>query len=232
MKSALKIFFKGLVVVIPLGVTMYVIFWLGSSAEALLAPPLRRLLPADGLLRYRQGTGVLIGLAAVFVVGLLTYTFVFRKVLDWIELLLNKVPLVKSLYGGLRDLMDLLSRTQEMAKANEVVAVEFGKDLRLLGFITQPETEGIPAPLTDEEDRVAVYLPMSYQLGGYTLFVDRSRLHPIDMSIEDGMRYALTAAMSSREGESSQSPENETPGAAEQGRAERRKSTADDRREP
>jgi uncharacterized membrane protein len=207
MKHVLRILLKGLVIVVPLGVTLYVLWWLGTSAESLLSPALQWLLPAEGALRYRTGMGVLLGLLAVFLIGLLTYTLVFRKLLALLERVLRKVPLVKSLYGGLRDLMDLMSRTQEMARLNEVVAIELGNDLRLLGFITQPRGEDIPQPLTDGDDRVAVYLPMSYQLGGYTVFVERSRLKKIDMSIEDAMRYALTAAMSSRKGEAAQPPE-------------------------
>jgi len=196
MKTILRIVFKGLIVVVPVGITLYVLWWLGSLAETLLGPPVRWLLPADGPMRYRVGMGVVLGTVAVFVIGLLTYTFIFRKLMAWLEALLERIPLVKSVYGSLRDLMDLVSRTREMAGLNQVVAIELEGNLRLLGFVTQPKPEHIPRPLTDGEDRVAVYLPMSYQLGGYTVFVERSRLRPVDMNIEDGMRYALTAAMS------------------------------------
>lgn len=196
MRTAARILFKGLVVVVPVGVTLYVLWWLGSAAEALLAPVLRWIMPSDGPLQYRTGMGLLLGTAVIFAIGLLTYMLLFRKFVGWLERLLERIPLVKSLYGGLRDLMDLMSRTQEVGALNDVVAVQLGQDLRLLGFITQPDSDAIPQPLTDDEDRVAVYLPMSYQIGGFTVFVKRAQLSKIDMSVEGAMRYALTAAMS------------------------------------
>jgi uncharacterized membrane protein len=221
MRLLLRTLLKGLVVVVPVGATLYVLWWLGASAEALLAPPLERVLPAGGPLRYRPGMGVLLGLAAVFCIGLLTYTLAFRKVLGWAEALLERVPLVKSLYGGLRDVMNLMSRAQEVAKLNQVVSIELGGDLRLLGFVTQAEAGAIPPPLGEGADRVAVYLPMSYQLGGYTVFVERRRLRAIDMSIEDGMRYALTAAMSAKAGDASTASAQSAAG-GDRGRPDKR----------
>lgn len=198
MKRIAKILLQGLVVVVPVGVTLYLLWWLGSSAEALLGPPLRWLLPEEGWFRYRTGIGLLLGIVAVFCIGLLTYTYLFRKIFGWIDSLLKKIPLVKSLYGGLRDLMNLMSKTGDMAKLNQVVSVQLNEHLRLLGFITQPDGKKIPDPLLDGQERVAVYIPMSYQLGGYTVFIERKYLQTIDMSIEEGMRYSLTAGMSSQ----------------------------------
>jgi uncharacterized membrane protein len=65
---------------------------------------------------------------------------------------------------------------------------------RLMGFLTRGEWDDVPEGIGDD-DRVAVFLPMSYQLGGFTTIVPRSAVTPIDMSIEDAMTFCLTAGV-------------------------------------
>ena len=72
--------------------------------------------------------------------------------------------------------------------------------IRLIGFVTREDLSGLPKAL-GEDDRVAVYLPLSYQIGGYMLFMPRSALIPIDMSLEDAMRFSITAGMSTKRNE-------------------------------
>jgi uncharacterized membrane protein len=69
-----------------------------------------------------------------------------------------------------------------------------GHDLEVVGLITRKDTQGLPNGFM-EGDRVAVYLPMGYNIGGYTVFVPKDWLQPIDMSIEDVMRASLFAWM-------------------------------------
>jgi len=199
MKTIAKVILKGLVVVIPIVGTLYVIWWLGSSAEQLLGPVLKWVLPDSGLLKYWPGMGVLLGLAATFAIGLLTYATAFRAVVGLLGRLMEKVPLVKSLYGALRDLVGMMPGGKAARQGNQVVAVELSPGIRLLGLITQSQAQEIPEPLCGQDDRVAVYLPMSYQIGGFTVFMERGKLRPVDMNVEDAMRFALTAGMSSQE---------------------------------
>jgi uncharacterized membrane protein len=81
----------------------------------------------------------------------------------------------------------------------QVVMVTVGQpSVRLLGFVTREDFSDCPEGMGGE-DKVAVYLPMSYQIGGYTVNVPRSCVEPIDMSFQDAMRYALTAGMAAAE---------------------------------
>jgi uncharacterized membrane protein len=78
------------------------------------------------------------------------------------------------------------------------VLVRFpGQDFQLLGFVTRDSFDGLPLEPA-AEDPVAVYLPMSYQVGGYTLYLPRSALTPIDMPFEQAMRLTLTAGVTAR----------------------------------
>jgi uncharacterized membrane protein len=78
-----------------------------------------------------------------------------------------------------------------------VVSVPFGPG-RVIGFVTQEN----PRALGPEagSDLIAVYLPMSYQIGGYTVLLPRRLVEPVDMSVEDALRFAVTAGMSKTQG--------------------------------
>lgn len=91
--------------------------------------------------------------------------------------------MVKSVYGALRDFFSLFAR-RKGEKSLQVVAVDIpGTGMRLLGFVTRTEFTDVPNGVGGEGD-VAVYLPMSYQIGGYTVFLPRKRVRQVDMSRE------------------------------------------------
>ena len=69
--------------------------------------------------------------------------------------------------------------------------------IHALGILTRDSLADLPEGLA-EEDAVAVYMPMSYQIGGYTAFVPRKLVEPVEMSVEDAMRFAVTAGMTTR----------------------------------
>ena len=76
-----------------------------------------------------------------------------------------------------------------------------GQEHGIVGLVTRQAMHGLPRGLGDLSDRVAVYLPMGYMIGGYTVFVPRSWTTPIDMSVEEAMRSALIAFMASNKAE-------------------------------
>ena len=69
-----------------------------------------------------------------------------------------------------------------------------GQEYEVLGFVTREQFDDVPLD-PQAEDAVAVYMPMSYQIGGYTLFLPRSALTPVDVSFEQGMRLAITGGV-------------------------------------
>ena len=71
----------------------------------------------------------------------------------------------------------------------------------MVGLVTRQTLRGLPAGFDSLEDRIAVYLPMGYMIGGYTVFVPRSWATPIAMSVEEAMRSALIAFMAANKGD-------------------------------
>lgn len=186
---------RGLVVVLPIGLTVSLLWWLGSSAEALLRQPILLLLPEQ---YYLPGMGIVAGLVLLLAAGTLVNALIVREVLASWEAFLDRIPVVKTIYGAFRDFTKLLPAGGKRSDLKRVVLASFG-DARLIGFVTRDDASELGiVPRSD--DLVAVYFPMSYQIGGYTVLLPRDRIAPLDMSVETAMRLVLTGGLSGGHG--------------------------------
>jgi uncharacterized membrane protein len=188
MKKIWNLLMKGLAAVLPIGLTLYVVWWLGSKAESLLRDAITLFLPER---HYWPGLGLIVGFLLLLAVGVLVNAYLVRWILAAWERFLERIPLVKTLYAALRDLVRFLPG-EKRRDLKRVVVATFG-EARAIGFVTR---ESVPELGTSEEDTVAVYFPMSYQIGGYTLYLHRDRLATLDLSVEEAMRIVLTGGVS------------------------------------
>ena len=196
MKSFSKIFFAGLAAILPLMLTFYILSWLGAKAESVLGGVIELILPARW---YMPGMGLVAGIALIFLVGLLLRAWVVRRLFGMGERLLNRIPLVKAIYGSIRELMGFFSGGKNQG-FSQVVLVRVGNtDIKLLGFVTREDFSDLPVGLAGD-DMVAVYMPMSYQIGGYTAILPRSAIQPVNMSMQEAMKFAVTGGMKSKPG--------------------------------
>ncbi len=193
MRKILTLFMSGLVTVLPLALTVYVIYWLVNTVEGWL----RRALIGLGLVspeHYWPGLGLLAGFVLMLGIGSLVNAYFGKILLGYWDDFLGRIPLVKTLYGGFRDVMSLLpSGSGDKRDLQRVVLADF-EGVRAIGFVTR---EDVPAAMhaLGGENLVTVYFPMSYAFGGYTLYVPRERVQPLDISVEDAMRLAITAGL-------------------------------------
>lgn len=187
-------FLRGLGVVLPIALTLYLVVWTVQAAESMMKPLALLLMPSA--LDYVPGSGLLLAIALVYLTGLLVQLFVVEWLVGVGQRLLARTPLVKSIYSALNDFTSYFSR-RPTETASRVVNVELAEGISLVGFITNADPVALRAP-GDPDDRVAVYFPMSYQLGGFTVLLPRGRLRPLDLGVEDAMRQVLTAGVASR----------------------------------
>lgn len=186
-----KLFLKGLVVTIPVLLTLSILWWMAAGSERLLGGLLARLLPEGW---YVPGMGLAAGIALITFVGLLSHVIIFQRLFQFGENVLNRLPLVKTIYSAIKDFIAYLNPDRESEFKRVVLVQPPGHAFQLMGFVTREKFDDLPfAP--DADDAVAVYMPMSYQIGGYTLYVPRSALTPLDMRFEDAMKLALTGAV-------------------------------------
>lgn len=187
MKSIGKYILTGLITTLPVILTFYLLYWLAVSAEGLLADLVPR-----GI--YLPGMGVASALLAMLVIGMMMHTRPIRRLFVRVERIFYILPLVKTVYSAFRDFMDFLSPARKK-KPEQVVAVTLGETgMHLIGFVTQAQNDQLPEEFQGG-DNVVVYLPMSYQLGGYAVLVPRASVRPLNMSMEEAMRFVLTAGV-------------------------------------
>jgi uncharacterized membrane protein len=184
-----RIFLRGLTVVLPLALTAYALWWLVFTIERFFHWLWNVLLPDAW---YFTGLGIVLGVLAIYAVGVLAGAWLGRLLLELVEGVLGRIPLVKTIYGSVRDLMSFFAGKKK--GMGRVVIAEVAPGIRLLGFVTQEDAQqltGLPA----DEGKTAVYLPMSYQIGGYMVLLPRDRLTQLDMKVEDALRLAITAGI-------------------------------------
>lgn len=191
-KHLYQYFFRGLITALPLGLTVYLLYVFLSWSEKLAMLLIR---PFIGEF-YVPGLGLLLGITGIFLLGFLVSQRAFGRLLSLVELPFTNLPVVKSIYSSLKDFADYFSPQRGHAAQQTVVSLRLpGQALELVGLVTRKNVDDLPAGFL-QGDRVAVYLPMGYMIGGYTVFVPREWVQPLDMPVEEAMRASLFAWMS------------------------------------
>ena len=191
-KSISKILITGFITLLPIVLTIYLLYWLAVSSEQVMGNALKLILPDSA---YFPGLGMIAGLFLVFIVGLMMNAYMVRKIFALGEQVLYHLPLIKTVYRAFRDFFDFFSPKKE--QFGQVVAVTV-QGMELVGFVTQENPQRLPESFRDR-DSVLVYMPMSYMVGGYTVLVPRSELRPLKMSMEEAMRFVLTAGITGKD---------------------------------
>ena len=190
-KQLYQYFFRGLITALPLGLTVYLLYIFLHWSETLA---MRLLLPFIGDV-YIPGMGLLLGVFGIFLLGFLVSHRMMGRLLSWVEFPFTNLPVVKNIYSSFKDFADYFSPDRNRKAQQTVVALKIpGLALELVGLITRQRVDTLPAGFL-QGDRVAVYLPMGYNIGGYTVFVPRDWVQPIDMAVEEAMRASLFAWM-------------------------------------
>jgi uncharacterized membrane protein len=183
----------GLITLLPVILTFYLLYWFVVTTESFLGDGIRTSISEEF---YRPGMGVIAGLIVAFLVGLFMHTIIAQQLLASVERVLKRLPIVKSVYLSIRDLLDYFS-SEKQKDFDQVVAISWGDTgMQIIGLVTQADMTQLPAGF-NQKDSLLVYIPMSYGIGGFAVLVPRSATRPLDMSMEDAMRFALTAGVTS-----------------------------------
>ncbi len=191
LRSINKNILTGLITILPVLLTLYLLYWFVVTTESFLGDVIRTVMPEE---LYRPGMGVVAGLVVAFIVGLLMHTLIARRLFSRGERIMYRLPLIKSVYLSIRDLLDYFS-SEKKKGFEQVVAITFGETgMQVVGLVTQTDMNHMPAEFS-QQDSLLVYIPMSYGIGGFAVIVPRSATRPLNMSMEDAMRFTLTAGV-------------------------------------
>ena len=182
---------RGLVVVLPIGFTVWLLWWIGSSTEALLRRVILLFIPAE---HYLPGMGIAAALVLLLAAGTLFNALLVQSALASWERFLDRIPVVKTIYGATRDFVRLIPAGGKRRDLRRVVLARFG-EAQVIGFVTQDDAAELGI-VHEQDGLVAVYFPMSYQIGGYTALLPRSRVVPLDLPVEAAMHMVLTGGVS------------------------------------
>ena len=185
MKRLIGIFLKGLFVLTPIVITFYILYKMFLITDGLFKGVLER----AGL--YFPGFGVIVTLVVIFLVGLLASNWITNKLLNYLDKLFTKVPLLGSIYGIIKDTVNSFSANKK--GFSRLVVVNMSPDLKLLGFLTNDEESAfIP------KGYVAVYLMQSMQWAGNLILVPEEKVEQLKVTSEEALKFIASAGLLSK----------------------------------
>lgn len=186
-----KYFLTGMLVLVPLAVTVYIMYFLFQLTDGILGSAVAKSIgykiPGLGL--------VFTALVCVFV-GLVAQNYFGKRALNAIESYLEKIPVVRSLYNGVKQVSDVLIQKKK-GEFKRVVMVEYPKEHSwTFGFVTNDFTVPLKDSKFKGKQMAAVYVPTTPNpTSGFLLVIEKSRIVDTDMDIEDAMKVVISGGL-------------------------------------
>ncbi|QYY42352.1 DUF502 domain-containing protein [Aneurinibacillus thermoaerophilus] len=187
MKQIIKWFLNGLLIVAPIGVTLYLLVYLFKLVDSLG----KRILLSMNLPSI-TGLGITITLVLIVLIGCLSQLWLSRKLLAWTERLITRFPGLKTIYSMVKDTIESL--IGEKRSFSQVVLITHEDGGKRIGFLTAENVTAFHL----HTSYVAVYVPHALQISGELRLYPRDRIECIDTSVEEAMRFCLTAGVTAK----------------------------------
>lgn len=190
-----KTLLRGLTVIVPFVATVFILRWLIQQSERFSRAILTVILPER---YYLPGMGTLLLLVVLFLIGLLMYSWLAQKIWQGIDGLIRRIPVISTVYNPVRDLMDVVGGDFAEKLGRPVMVRIPGTEMETLGFVTRRDMDTLPEGIR-KAGHVTVYIQWASQIGGFCFIVPEDAVQPVEMSVEDGIRWSLTAGLSGPE---------------------------------
>jgi uncharacterized membrane protein len=184
MKRLLSYFLQGLVFLVPIGLTIWVLLGAVVTIDEWGRGRLGLDIP---------GFGIAFTISAITFAGFLASNFLTRRLMRTLETLFDRLPLVKMLHGALKDLLSAFVGEKKRFDKPVLVTMNAEKTIKALGFITREDLMYLGEP-----DCVAVYFPQSYNFAGQVVLVAREAIRPIDQSSGDLMAFIVSGGITGK----------------------------------
>ncbi|WP_232699346.1 DUF502 domain-containing protein [Brevibacillus daliensis] len=177
----IRYFFEGLLLVVPLAATIYILYLVFTTIDNLL--PLK--IP---------GLGFLVTLAIIWIIGFLTSNVLTKSIIGLVDKLFTKLPFVKLIYSAIKDVIGAFVGDKKSFDKPVLVRLSMGSEARVLGFITRESLKDFGL-----EDFVSVYVPQSYNFAGNLLIFPRNQVEILDAESSQVMTFILSGGVSGKE---------------------------------
>jgi uncharacterized membrane protein len=180
MKRLTKYFFEGLLVIVPLAATIYVIYAVFTKIDSIFKFDI-------------PGMGFVITILSITLIGFISSNFITRKLVRLVEMIFTKLPLVKMIYTSVKDLIGAFVGDKKSFDKPVLVTLSPESNVQAIGFVTQDSLGNIGFA-----DKVAVYLPQSYNFAGNLIVVPKEQVTPISAESGDIMAFIVSGGVKSQ----------------------------------
>jgi uncharacterized membrane protein len=198
-------FLTGLVVVLPIGLTLYLIWTVTGLIDSWVLPFIPSAYRPDNLMRYYLGEDYVVNVRGVGVIVFLLFTIfmgwvarglIGRSFLSWAEGLVDRMPVVRSVYNGLKQIAETVF-AQTDQNFEKACLVEYPKEgIWAIGFISTKAKGEIAARFPEHDEMLSVFLPTTPNpTSGFLLFVPSTDVRMLDMKIEDAAKLIISAGL-------------------------------------
>ncbi len=182
-------FVTGLLVIVPIAVTVWTFWQLFTFVDGLLAPTV-----ADTLGRHVPGVGLLVAILLVLLMGILATNVVGRRVLGWLDSLLYRIPIFRNVYSAVKQLLNAFSPDNLVAFKEFVLVPQGEKGKYSFGFLTGEVA--LQRGSGETEPLVAVYVPTNHLYLGDIVLVRREDIILTRLTIPQGIQIMLSGGIS------------------------------------
>lgn len=182
MKSFRKWFLSGIATILPLGITVLVLIWVFNLFDGALEKPMIWILG-----RKIPGLGLLVFVTFVILVGMLTSNLIGKKIAQWGESLLSRIPLINIIYNPIKDVVTTLSNNKSKS-FQRVALVEFpSKGIKSIGFVTNSSFT------IDGKEKLSVFIPTTPNpTNGFLVIMEKNNVTLLDIPIDEGIKMVVS----------------------------------------
>lgn len=193
-----QLFFQGVIVLAPIGITVWVIVSLFNWVDNFLPNILNSLFPirfasVNGQIPKVTGLGFLVVISLVLIVGWLSSLYFMEKLVSVFDKVLEKTPGIKIIYSSVKEFLEAFAGNNKKFDKPVLVSID-GEDVWRIGFVTQENCEHLGL-----KDHVTVYVPHSYAISGISFIVPitKTKKLPKHISAAEAMKYAISGGVTS-----------------------------------
>lgn len=182
MKHIKNLFITGLATTLPLAITYYIIKTIFLFIDSFLK---KIIVSIAG--QYFPGVGFLLTIGIILLIGFIANNVIGEKIFEYMEEMINRVPIINSIYASIKELSKTFSSSSEN-KFSKVVSVEFpNKGIRSIGFITNENL------LLNDHQKISVFIPTTPNpTNGFLIYVDRELVETLDISVDEAIKMVIS----------------------------------------